>query len=91
MKIKITAQSDKTGYLSNAETPEQWWARSSGEERHIAHQIAQMMLEVSDDKRIEIRKEVEKIRARFVHILKRPEGGCLNAIMLPEPTRCSWN
>lgn len=70
-----------------AETPEQWWARISPSQRMLARQIALMMDEVTESKRIEIRKEAERIRARFIHLLRRPEKGCVSAIILPERFR----
>ena len=73
------------------ETPEQWWARLKPVERLLAQQIAGMMEEVTDSKRIEIRRETECIRARFIYLLKQPEKGCLSAIMLPEAPARRWN
>jgi hypothetical protein len=49
------------------------------------------MDEMTENKRIEIRRELRRIRARFVHILKQPESGCLSAIMLPEVAGKVWN
>jgi len=93
--MKINDHNEHTNGNRNSsppkETPEQWWARISAGQRSVAWQIAQMMEEVTADKRIEIRKELEKIKARFVHILKKPEDGCLSAIMLPELTPEQWN
>jgi hypothetical protein len=66
------------------ETPEEWWAKISPLQKTLAQQIAAMMDEVTESKRVEIRKECEAIRARFIHILKQPEKGCLSAIILPE-------
>ena len=71
-----------TGTLPEAS--EQWWAKLSPAQRAFAHQIARLTDEASDTKRIEIRRERGEIRVRFVHILKRPENGCVSAIMLPE-------
>ncbi len=73
------------------ETPEQWWSKLSAVQRMHVQQIGAMMNEVTESKRIEIRKELDRIRARFVHILKQPEKGCLSAIMLPEVSGVSWN
>jgi hypothetical protein len=73
------------------ETPEQWWASLKPVERMLARQIALMIDEVTEDKRIEIRRETATFRARFIHILKQPEKGCLSAIMLPEPSGRGWN
>ena len=36
---------------------------------------------VAENKRLEIRKERVGIRARYIHILKRPEDGCVSAII----------
>jgi (p)ppGpp synthase/HD superfamily hydrolase len=72
------------------ETPEQWWARLGPIQRAFAHEIARLVDEVTDSKRIEIRREREEIRARFIHILKRPESGCVSAIVLPE-VPAGWN
>ncbi len=73
------------------ESPEQWWAKLSPGRRMLARQIAAMIDEVTESKRIEIRKELDKIRTRFIHILKQPEKGCLSAIMVPEISSVSWN
>jgi hypothetical protein len=72
------------------ETPEQWWARLGPVQRAFAHEIARLVDEVTESKRIEIRREREEIRARFIHILKRPESGCTSAIVLPE-VPAGWN
>jgi len=71
-------------------TPEQWWATLGPVQRAFAHEIARLIDEVTDSKRIEIRREREEIRARFIHILKRPESGCTSAIVLPE-VPAGWN
>ena len=52
-------------------------------ERRVAQVIAAMMDEVTEEKRVEIRREAESIRARFIHILRQPEAGCVSAIVLP--------
>lgn len=71
---------------------EEWWAKSSPEERMLAVMMASMMSELTGSKRIEIRLEAGRVRARFIHLLKRPEIGCLSAIMLPElPSGRVWN
>ena len=77
--------------VTTKETPEQWWAKISPLQRTVAQQIAAMMDEVTESKRIEIRRELEAIRARFIHILKQPEKGCLSAIILPELSANCWN
>jgi hypothetical protein len=73
------------------ETPGQWRARLSPSQQMLAQQIAGMIEGVTESKRIEIRKELGKMRARFIHILKQPEEGCLSAIMLPEVSPAGWN
>ena len=77
--------------LKRKETAEQWWGRISPIEKIVSQQIALMMDEISESKRIEIRKELKSIKARFIHILKQPEKGCLSAIMLPEAPTSAWN
>ncbi len=72
-------------------SPEQWWAGLSAAQRGLAQQVALMMAEVSESKRVEIRREREAIRARFVYILQQPEPGCLSAIVLPETSRAFSN
>lgn len=72
------------------EAPEQWWARLSPVQRAFAHEIARLIGETTETKRIEIRRERGEIRARFIHILKRPESGCVSAIVLPE-VPAGWN
>ncbi len=76
---------------SRGQSEEQWWAGLKPGERVLARQIAVMMGEVTENKRIEIRKESGAIRARYVHILKQPEKGCLSAIVLPERASGGWN
>ncbi len=72
---------------------EGWWGSSSPDERMLAMTIAKMIEELrtgrhrAERKRIEIRWEEKRVRARFIHILRRPEAGCLTAIMLPEAVR----
>ena len=92
MKNKQTKHEVITNQNTNAlrAKAEQWWARLSPFQRVQAQQIAGMMDEVTESKRIEIRRDREKIRARFIHILKRPEHGCASAIVLPE-IPASWN
>ncbi len=50
----------------------------------FAQTISSMIDEVTEEKRIEIRSECSLIRARFIHVLKQPEKGCVTAIVLPE-------
>lgn len=73
------------------QTPEQWWARLKPIERRVAQVIAAMMDEVTEEKRVEIRREAESIRARFIHILRQPEPGCVSAIVLPEASSRACN
>jgi hypothetical protein len=73
------------------QTPEQWWAGLKPVERRLAQVIATMMDEVTEETRVEIRREAESIRARFIHILRQPEPGCVSAIVLPEAPREGWN
>jgi hypothetical protein len=84
-----TTMSEQAG-KHRRETPEQWWARLGPVQRAFAHEIARLLDEVTESKRIEIRREREEIRARFIHILKRPESGCTSAIVLPE-VPAGWN
>ncbi len=69
-----------------------WWSRNRPEQKVRLMKLALMLRELEEKKRIEIRLEAGEVRARFVHILNRPEAGCLSAIMLPElPPGGSWN
>lgn len=77
---------------------EDWWQKISPGRRVLAMTLAGMMDELlveghrAERKRIEIRLEAGAIRARFIHLLKQPEAGCLSAIMLPElPSGRSWS
>jgi hypothetical protein len=70
---------------------EEWWAKISPGRRVVAMTIAAMMEEMTETKRIEIRLEAGSVRARFIHLLNRPERGCLSAIMLPELPTGGWN
>ncbi len=86
------AEASGTAGTVGKETAEQWWARISPGQKALAQVIAGMIDEVTEDKRVEIRREMASIRARFIHILKQPEKGCLSAIMLPEsPMGRRWN
>ncbi len=83
---------EQNAECAKRETAEQWWARISPGQKALAQVIAGMIDEVTESKRVEIRREMASIRARFIHILKQPENGCLSAIMLPElPARRGWN
>lgn len=70
---------------------EQWWAGIAPGRKVLALQIATMMDEMTERKRIEIRVEAREIRARFIHILQQPEKGCVNALVLPERASGGWN
>jgi hypothetical protein len=70
---------------------EDWWERRSSGQRVLAMRIAMLMEQLAGNKRLEIRREGPGVRARFIHILKAPEAGCLSAIMLPElPAGPNW-
>jgi hypothetical protein len=92
MKNNQNTNEEITSQKSNAprERPEQWWARLGPVQQAFAHEIARLIDETTETKRIEIRRERGEIRARFVHILKQPENGCVSAIMLPE-VPAGWN
>ena len=60
-------------------------------QRMAAEHIALMIEEMTDSKRIEIRRGGRWIKVRFVHILDRPEKGCVPAIIVPEPGSKGWN
>ena len=92
MKNNQNTNEEITNQKSNApwERPEQWWAKLSPVQRAFAQQIARLTDDVTETKRIEIRRERGEIRARFIHILKQPENGCVSAIMLPE-VPAGWN
>lgn len=62
---------------------EDWWKKSSLGQKTLAMTLAQMMEELTETKRIEVRRESGSLRARFIYLLKQPEPGCLSAIMLP--------
>jgi hypothetical protein len=81
---------ENSNKVATSEAPEHWWAKLSPVQRAFAQQIARLTDEVTGTKRIEIRRERGEIRARFVHILKRPENGCVSAIVLPE-VPAGWN
>ncbi len=95
--IKNQSANRNNGAEGNAErakreTSEQWWGRISPGQKALAQVIAGMIDEVTENKRVEIRREMASVRARFIHILKEPEKGCLSAIMLPElPSGRGWN
>jgi hypothetical protein len=80
---------------------EEWWAKASTGQRVLAMTVARMMHDLLEEdrraegeraeKRIEIRVEAGAVRARFIHLLKQPEAGCLSAIVLPEAPSGGWN
>ena len=74
-----------------AKVAEHWWIDASPLTKAVVMSVAGMIDELTGSKRIEIRMEGKAIRARFIHILKQPEKGCLSAIMLPEPSGRGWN
>ncbi len=85
-------RAEESAECGKRETSEQWWARISPGQKALARVVADMMEEMTESKRIELRREAGTIRARFIHILKQPEKGCLSAIMLPElPSGRRWN
>src|SRR3954465_2902836 len=43
--------------MQRAETPERWWAKLGPVQRAFAHEIAGLVDEVTDTKRMEIRRE----------------------------------
>jgi hypothetical protein len=92
MKNNQNRNEEMASQKSNAlrERPEQWWAKLSPVQRAFAQQIGWLIDDVTETKRIEIRRERGEIRARFIHILKQPENGCVSAIMLPE-VPAGWN
>lgn len=77
--------------MAGRETAEQWWARIPSGQKVLAQAIAGMIEELDGRKRIEIRWEGNSVRARFIHILEKPEAGCVRAIVLPERASGGWN
>jgi hypothetical protein len=59
MKSNQNTNEEITSRKSNAlrERPEQWWAKLSPVQRAFAQQIARLMDEATETKRIEIRRE----------------------------------
>ena len=90
-KSNPTNPNHQAAKRAEMESPDAWWATLSPGQRVLAQVIAEMTEGVTDRKRIEIRREGAKIRARFVYVLDRPEKGCLSAIMLPEAASQGWN
>ena len=75
-----------------AKVAEHWWKDASPITKAVVMNVAGMIDELTESKRIEVRLEGKAIRVRFIHLLKRPEAGCLSAIMLPElPSGRGWN
>lgn len=66
---------------------ETWWEECPQGRKVLAMTLADMMDEMTESKRIEIRLESGAVRARFIHILRQPEPGCVSAIVLPEAPR----
>ena len=65
---------------------EQWWRHLSPAKKALAQQLARMMDEVTEEKRIEIRKEAGAIKGRFIHMLEKPQPGSLAALAFtPQP------
>src|SRR5438552_16767115 len=91
MKTNEITNQQNEGNNMKTQTVDEWWAKLPPGQKGLAHQIALMIQEVSESKRIEIRKECAAIRARFIHILHQPEKGCLSAIIVPEPSGKRWN
>ena len=60
-----------------------WWRNLSPAKKALARQIARMMEEITEERRIEIRKEAGAIKGRFILILNKPEAGALSAVVLP--------
>ena len=86
MKNKESKNQNNRNEISSVEREgtDRWWARLSPGRRMLAQQIAVMIEEVTDTKRIEIRRERQGIIVRFIHLLKNPEKGCVTAIVVPE-------
>jgi hypothetical protein len=51
----------------------------------MAQGIAGMMKKVTETQRLEIRAEGDFIKVRFIHILQKPEKGCVSALAGPLP------
>lgn len=68
-----------------------WWDECSPSIKVLAMTLMEMTDEMTESKRIEIRLEAGAVRARFIHVLSKPEPGCLSAIMLPEMPTEPWN
>jgi len=80
----MNTRENSNGVATN-ETPEQWWARLSGPQRRMAQEIAMLTKRVTETQRLEIRAEGEFIKVRFIHILKKPEKGCVSALAFSGP------
>ena len=76
---------EKSDGVAANETPEQWWAKVPAGERRLAQELARMMKKVTATQSIEIRRDGEFIKARFIHILKKPEKGCVSALAFSGP------
>jgi hypothetical protein len=51
----------------------------------MAQEIAMMTKKVTETQRLEIRAEGDFIKVRFIHILQKPEKGCVSALAGPLP------
>src|SRR5260221_13947176 len=87
--MKINDHGNKSNndrdFIIHKACAERWWSHLSPMQRILAHEVGKMMEQVTENKRIEIRKELERSE-RGSFILKKPEDGCVSAIMLPEPS-----
>ena len=90
-KTSNQTETAKHNIPAGGPTPEKWWATLPPVERKLVQVIAGMMAGVTESKRVEIRRQGETIRARFIYLLSRPEPGCVSAIMLPEMPSGSCN
>jgi len=70
---------------------EEWWAKCLPGQKLLARQLALMIEEVTESKRLEIWGEGSTVQVRFFRLLKEAEKGCGSAIMLPEAEGVMWN
>jgi hypothetical protein len=61
-----------------------WWASLLTSEKMLAMHICFMLQRVHSGKRIEIRRELGRIRAKLVNELERAEPGWLHVHTLPQ-------
>jgi len=59
----------------------------SGPQRRMAQEIAMLTKKVTETQRLEIRAEGGFIKVRFIHILQKPEKGCVSALAFSGPAR----